>query len=178
MERGGMRDATGVPPRFSLALGSEPMIRGRSKRGFTLIELMIVVAIIGILATIATSAFLAYETKAKQTEAKINLAAIGVSAQAYFTEHDTYVTSFNSLGWAPNLVTRYCYWYNGESVEGALEPGEPDPCATYGDPGSGATSMTFVTMAAGNIDSDFTPDIWSYNQNRSLNNPQNDVSTP
>jgi len=147
------------------------------QKGFTLIELMIVVAIIGILATLATSAFLTYQAKAKQAEAKINLAAIGLSAQAYFTEHDTYVTSLSSLGWTPNLVTRYCYWYNGQSLEGT-PPASPDPCTTYGDPGSTATSSAFVTEAAGNIDQDLTADIWTYNEIRALNNPQNDVTTP
>jgi prepilin-type N-terminal cleavage/methylation domain-containing protein len=154
------------------------MSRGTGQKGFTLIELMIVVAIIGILATLATSAFITYQAKAKQSEAKINLAAIGLSAQSYFTEHDTYVTSFNSLGWKPNLVTRYCYWYNGESQEGSPEPGVLDPCTTYGDPGSTATSNSFLAEAVGNIDQDATGDIWTYNQLRMLNNPQNDVNTP
>jgi type IV pilus assembly protein PilA len=154
------------------------MSRTRYQIGFTLIELMIVLAIIGILASLAISSFLSYNAKAKQAEAKINLGAIGVSAQAYFTEHDTYITSFSSLGWKPNLVTRYCYWYNGESQEGTPEPGVPDPCVAYGDPGSTATASTFLAEAVGNIDRDATPDIWTFNQTRSLNNSQSDVTTP
>jgi len=146
------------------------------QQGFTLVELMIVVAIIGILATLATGAFLSYQAKAKQAEAKINLAAIGVSAQAYYTEHDTYVTSFSSLGWSPNLVTRYAYWYNGEQAAGT--PTSPDAGVNYGDPGAVATSNTFLAAAVGNIDQDTSSDIWTYNEQRTLSNPQNDVTTP
>ncbi|MBI2370572.1 MAG: prepilin-type N-terminal cleavage/methylation domain-containing protein, partial [Deltaproteobacteria bacterium] len=49
--------------------------RFHNRQGFTLIELMIVVAIIGILAAIAIPNFLRFQAKSKQSEAKTNLAA-------------------------------------------------------------------------------------------------------
>ncbi|WP_414645174.1 type IV pilin protein, partial [Candidatus Deferrimicrobium sp.] len=53
------------------------MLRGKKgKKGFTLIELMIVVAIIGILAAIAIPNFLRFQAKSKQSEAKTNLGGI------------------------------------------------------------------------------------------------------
>jgi type IV pilus assembly protein PilA len=65
----------------------------KNQKGFTLIELMIVVAIIGILAAVAIPAFSRYQAKAKTSEGKINLAAISTSEIAYEAEFDTYWTA-------------------------------------------------------------------------------------
>ena len=65
--------------------------RIRNRKGFTLVELMIVVAIIGILAAIAIPNFLQFRLKAKTSEAKSNLGAIRSTEVAYFAEWDTYV---------------------------------------------------------------------------------------
>lgn len=62
----------------------------RAWRAFTLIELMIVVAIIGILAAIAVPHFAKFQCRAKQSEAKTILKAIYVSQQAYRGEFDRY----------------------------------------------------------------------------------------
>ena len=63
----------------------------RNRKGFTLVELMIVVAIIGILAAIAIPNFLQFRLKAKTSEAKSNLGAIRSTEVAYFAEWDFYV---------------------------------------------------------------------------------------
>ena len=57
------------------------MLKG--KKGFTLIELMIVVAIIGILAAIAIPNFLKFQAKSKMSEAKTNLGAIYTGQLSY-----------------------------------------------------------------------------------------------
>ncbi len=54
-----------------------------SKKGFTLIELMIVVAIIGILAAIAIPNFLTYQLKSRQSEARTNLGGIRSSETSH-----------------------------------------------------------------------------------------------
>ena len=63
----------------------------KSQKGFTLIELMIVVAIIGILAAIAIPNFLTYQMKSRQAEAKTNLQAIRTSNIAFQAERGCYV---------------------------------------------------------------------------------------
>jgi type IV pilus assembly protein PilA len=65
--------------------------RLKGQKGFTLIELMIVVAIIGILAAIAIPNFLQYQMKSRQSEAKTDLQAIKTSEVAFNAERGCYI---------------------------------------------------------------------------------------
>lgn len=73
----------------SITLGrSKAMLR--NKKGFTLIELMIVVAIIGILAAVAIPAYGNYTRKAKVTEVTNAMGAVGNAAIEYFQDKGVY----------------------------------------------------------------------------------------
>ena len=61
-------------------------IKLRTVRGFTLIELMIVVAIIGILAAVAIPAFMKYIRRSKTTEATMNVRKLFDSSVSYYEE--------------------------------------------------------------------------------------------
>ena len=69
----------------------------KNNKGFTLIELMIVVAIIGILAAIAIPNFVNYQCKAKQSEAKQLLKTYATGLEAYMAEYDTYTQDLSKL---------------------------------------------------------------------------------
>ncbi len=86
-----------------------------NKKGFTLIELMIVVAIIGILAAIAIPNFMNYQCKAKQSEAKANLGNMRVMQEAYFAEYDRYST-MAAIGWNTKGDPRYTYSVDASST--------------------------------------------------------------
>jgi type IV pilus assembly protein PilA len=58
--------------------------------GFTLIELMIVFAIIGVLVSIAVPNFIGYQARARRSEAFVNLAALARSQQSYLAEEGNY----------------------------------------------------------------------------------------
>lgn len=75
----------------------------KNQQGFTLIELMIVVAIIGILTSLALPSFKTFQGKARQAEARTNLSQIYVLEEAYFVDANTYVEfarTFDVYGYA------------------------------------------------------------------------------
>ena len=85
------------------------MFRSKISKGFTLIELMIVVAIIGVLAAIAIPNFIKFQARSKQSEAKANLKAIFTAQKAYFAENDKYSAEMGKIGFAPERGNRYAY---------------------------------------------------------------------
>jgi type II secretion system protein G len=79
----------------------------RNSKGFTLIELMIVVVIIGILAALAIPRFTQASARAKEKEADGILKQIFTLQNAYLANYGTYATSATALqtvGWDPNTT--------------------------------------------------------------------------
>jgi type IV pilus assembly protein PilA len=69
----------------------------RNTEGFTLVELLVVIIIIGILAAIALPNFLSQGAKAKQTDAKQNVGLVNRAQAAYRVENNTFATTFDIL---------------------------------------------------------------------------------
>lgn len=139
----------------------------RSKKGFTLIELMIVVVIIGILAALAIPRFMRATTKSKQSEAKQILKQIYVMERAYRQEKDIYwITASVASAAAPNA-------FAGIGVEIM-----PSARYSYDLASSDAGATTFTATAnSGILDDDATVDTWTITQTGALTCTSNDAET-
>lgn len=67
------------------------------KQGFTLVELMIVMVIMGILATIGVTAFISSQVKGRDTTRKGNLKAISQAIEMYYNDKGVYPTGSNGV---------------------------------------------------------------------------------
>lgn len=143
-----------------------------NEKGFTLIELMIVVAIIGILAAIAIPNFLQYQLKAKTTEAKTNLGAIKTSQVAFKAEWDGFINcgltlanpdevkhpftpgltnaGFDSIGFVASGDVYYSY----EVLVGDNTAATGSAIANIAGTGLGGHTGAFCASAKGDLDGD------------------------
>jgi len=141
------------------------MFRTKKDKGFTLIELMIVVVIIGILAALAIPRFMRATTKSKQSEAKQVLKQIYTMQHAYRQEYDAYwgngitaaaqanPTAFGRIGVDIMTTARYTY-----SLVAA------------------ANTFT-ATATSGVLDDDATVDVWTIDENGDLQCTTDDATS-
>ena len=86
-----------------------PANQNYGRKAFTLIELLIVVAIIAILAAIAVPNFLEAQTRAKVSRAKSDMRSIKVGMEAYHIDHNRYVPDLNGMP-GHNAADEFSTW--------------------------------------------------------------------
>lgn len=162
-------------------------------RGFTLIEIMIVVAIIGILSSLATPMVLKYQAQAKRAEAKLNLSAVFTGEMTFYSEYSYFTSYLDFVGWSPSGKTYYRVGFTGAYPTTAI-PGIPlfsgdlskvstdastaKECtdANLGSSTSPTVSRdAFTVGACGDVSNNPTNDGWTIDNRKSLTNVQNGI---
>ncbi len=123
-----------------------------SRKGFTLIELMIVVVIIGILAALAIPRFMQATVKSRQSEAKGILKQIYTMERTFRQENNVYSVDLNAIGVQVPANAQYAYAVT-------------------------LVGVGFLATATANLDDDATIDTWTIDDAGTLTNTINDVTT-
>lgn len=145
---------------------------------FSLIELMIVVAIIGFLAMISVPSFTKFLAKAKRSEAYMNLSSLYAAQRVYWSEHGTYSVVLNgpgSIGWKPEGYTaggkneKFNYTYGtANGTEGVnYFTGKLEASASLLSMGK-ADKDHFIMVAAADICGNGKPDIITVDENNNI----------
>ena len=129
----------------------------KSKKGFTLIELMVVVAIIGVLALLGLRLYTGQQEKAKNAIVKANVGTIQTLIQAELADKTT--TAVNTMWTNGSLITNSGIH---NPVTGAIQAGKP-------------TSLT--TTADGEVWVGFTSNVFSINGNTAGTTDENVYAT-
>ena len=90
----------------------------KKQKGFTLVELMVVVAIIGILAAIAIPNYQRYQARTRQSEAKVALSSVYTAEQGFTAEWATYTSCIKRAGVNGDSVEKryYGFGFNGTNA--------------------------------------------------------------
>ena len=148
------------------------MTKWCKSKGFTLIELMIVVAIIAILAAIAIPNYLRYAMKSKTAEATTNLGAIRTGEEAYYAENDLYrdcdptPADFTADSTPDDWMLGYVQADGTDGVDDFADIGfEPDGWVRYRYTAVAApgTPDNFSATATSDLDEDGIPAIYTIN---------------
>jgi type IV pilus assembly protein PilA len=138
----------------------------KSNKGFTLIELMIVVAIIGILAAIAIPNFLRFQLKSKSSEGKVNIAAIRTAQESYMAEFGQYVTTVASNPAVASVGTTKTPFLVTPALAGVdfdLLGWAPEGSVFFSyDTISAAAPASYSIEATADIDGNATLQSWGY----------------
>ncbi|MEE2663930.1 MAG: prepilin-type N-terminal cleavage/methylation domain-containing protein [Myxococcota bacterium] len=131
----------------------------RNRKGFTLIELMIVVAIIGILAAIAIPNFLRFQLKSKTSEGKVNLAAIRTAEESYLAEFGNYVAATVAPTTAPGSAKQP---WPAAPAAGFETLGWSPEGAVFFQYAIAAANGGYTATALADLDADTTAQVWGY----------------
>jgi prepilin-type N-terminal cleavage/methylation domain-containing protein/prepilin-type processing-associated H-X9-DG protein len=100
------------------------MSAGRSRAGFTLVEMLVVISIIAVLASLLLPALIRAKEMARSIRCTNNLKQQGIAGMLYSSDHNEYITPWriNNLVYWPSLHMPYC-----EADASYICPSDPDP---------------------------------------------------
>lgn len=154
--------------------------------GFTLIELMIVVAIVAFLSMVSIPSFFKFLAKAKRAEAYMNLGSLYVAQKSHWAETGVYSSVLRGpggIGWSPEGYTgggadeRFYYTYGfAQGQEGSHHfTGKLETSASSLQ-GTTASNTSFIAAAAGDIDGDGDADVITVNDQHDIKILNDDLS--
>ena len=137
----------------------------KKQNGFTLIELMIVVAIIGVLSAIAYPSYQSYMKKSARADAKVGLSKLADKQERFYLQNNTYTTVFTSAGLNTSSVSEEGYYDFTISSDDLVSGFVLTATAVAGKSQANDTGCTVMTLSSTGVKTpngvpDGTKDCW------------------